>query len=86
VTLLIRASQVVKSGGRLVYATCSSEPEENEGVVETFLRQRPDFGLVDLRREAAPRLQPVLDDRGMLRTLPFAHGLEAFFAAALTRR
>jgi hypothetical protein len=28
---------------------------------------------------------PVLDDRGMLRTLPFTHGLEAFFAAALHR-
>lgn len=86
VTLLTRASQVVKRGGRLVYATCSSEPEENEGVVETFLTQCPEFTLVDLRREGTVRLQPLLDDRGMLRTLPFAHGLEAFFAAALVRR
>jgi 16S rRNA (cytosine967-C5)-methyltransferase len=86
VSLLIRASQVVKPGGRLVYATCSSEPEENEGVVGAFLSHCPEFGLLDLRQEPESKLQPLLDDRGMLRTLPFAHGLEAFFAAALTRR
>mgnify|MGYP006172011541 CR=1 FL=1 len=32
-------------GGRLVYATCSSEPEENEAVVTAFLAQRPDYRL-----------------------------------------
>jgi 16S rRNA (cytosine967-C5)-methyltransferase len=85
-TLLDRAASVVRTGGRLVYATCSSEPEENEDVVDTFLTRRPEFTLVDLRTEAASPLQPLLDDRGMLRTLPSAHGLEAFFAAMLLRR
>lgn len=84
-TLLERASLVVAPGGRLVYATCSSEPEENEQVVDAFLTAHPDFQLTDLRAEASRVLSPVLDDRGMLRTLPFAHGLEAFFAAALSR-
>ena len=41
---------------------------------------------LDLRSESPRPLQPLLDDRGMLRTLPFAHGLEAFFAAAMVRR
>jgi 16S rRNA (cytosine967-C5)-methyltransferase len=67
-----------------VYATCSSEPEENEQVVDAFLRAHPEFELIDLRPELPETLQPLLDARGMLRTLPFAHGLEAFFAAALT--
>ena len=83
--LLIRASDTVKPGGRLVYATCSSEREENEDVVNTFLEQKRGFALFDLRRDSALHLTAFLDDRAMLRTLPFAHGLEAFFAAALIR-
>lgn len=83
--LLARAAEVVRVGGRLVYATCSSEPEENDQVVETFLRERSDFALLDLRGHSHPALAPVLDDGGRLRTLPHAHHLEAFFAAALVR-
>jgi 16S rRNA (cytosine967-C5)-methyltransferase len=84
VALLERAADAVKAGGRLVYATCSSEPDENEDVVVTFLSQREDFAVEDVRAEL-PALAPVLDSRGMLRTLPHEHGLEAFFAAALRR-
>jgi 16S rRNA (cytosine967-C5)-methyltransferase len=43
VTWLSRAADLVKPGGTLVYSTCSSEPEENEHVVASFLRDRPDF-------------------------------------------
>jgi 16S rRNA (cytosine967-C5)-methyltransferase len=84
--LLRRAAVVVRPGGRLVYATCSSEPDENERVVDAFLSEQPGFGLLDLRSAPVPAIAPVLDARGVLRTLPFAHGLEAFFAAALERR
>jgi 16S rRNA (cytosine967-C5)-methyltransferase len=84
--LLERAAPVIRPGGRLVYATCSSEPEENEQVVDAFLSRHPEFTLADLRDDGAEKLRPLLDDRGMLRTLPFAHGLEAFFAAALRNR
>ena len=83
--LLRRAATALAPGGRLVYATCSSEPEENETVIERFLEHEPVFALVDLRG-ASPLLDPFIDNRGMLHTLPFAHGLEAFFAAALVRR
>jgi 16S rRNA (cytosine967-C5)-methyltransferase len=82
--LLHRAAEVVRPGGRLVYATCSSEPDENEAVVEQFVRAHPEFAPVNLRGESA-FLDPLLDARGVLHTLPFAHGLEAFFAAALVR-
>lgn len=84
VELLRRAAAVLAPGGRLVYATCSSEPEENESVVARVLEREPGLSLIDLRG-SSPVLDPLIDSRGMMRTLPFAHGLEAFFAAALTR-
>jgi len=83
VALLGRAAGVVRPGGRLVYATCSSEPEENEGVVDRFLAAHPACSLIDLRSSGSAIPSSVLDRRGMLRTLPFAHGLEAFFAASI---
>jgi 16S rRNA (cytosine967-C5)-methyltransferase len=43
--LLERAAPLMRSGGSLVYSTCSSEPEENEQVVEAFLRRHPGFRL-----------------------------------------
>jgi 16S rRNA (cytosine967-C5)-methyltransferase len=85
VTLLSRAADVVVPGGRLVYATCSSEPEENEGVVDAFLQQDANFRLYDLREGRPEAIAPFVDTRGMMRTLPFEHRLEAFFAAVLVR-
>jgi 16S rRNA (cytosine967-C5)-methyltransferase len=87
VRLLDRAAAVLRQGGRLVYATCSSEPEENEEVVDRFLAAHPDFEPIDLRGEPLPAaLHSLIDDRGMFRTLPFRDRLEAFFGAALRRR
>jgi 16S rRNA (cytosine967-C5)-methyltransferase len=85
--MLDQAAVVVRPGGRLVYATCSSEPEENEEVVASFLRDWPDYRAVPpaetgLRGAAAAE---VFDAAGHLRTWPFRHGLEAFFAAMLRR-
>jgi 16S rRNA (cytosine967-C5)-methyltransferase len=87
VRLLDRAAVVVRPGGRMVYATCSSEPEENEDVVDRFLAAHPEFELIDLRAESLPDpLGQLIDERGMFRTLPFRDRLEAFFGAALRRR
>ena len=88
-TMLSHASRVVRPGGRLVYATCSSEPEENEEVVDAFLADHPDFDPVhpdQLRPLLSQGLRDTIDDHGRLSTAPDTHGLEAFFAAILWRR
>lgn len=86
--MLDRVSRVVRPGGRLVYATCSSEPEENEDRVGAFLASHPEFFLRHAA-EGGPRtaaLRPIVNASGFLRTWPFEHRLEAFFAAVLVRR
>jgi 16S rRNA (cytosine967-C5)-methyltransferase len=81
------AGEAVKPGGRLVYATCSSEPEENEQVVAAFLARHPQFRPVprDVLIAESPALERVLNGAGHLRTYPHVHRLEAFFGAALER-
>ena len=82
--ILDSVAATVRPGGRLIYATCSSEPEENEGVVARFLKSHPEFqtgrtaGLPDA-------VGPLIDAEGRLRTLPFRDGLEAFFAAVMVK-
>jgi 16S rRNA (cytosine967-C5)-methyltransferase len=83
--MVANAAPTVAPGGRLVYATCSSEPEENEAVVDAFLRETPGF-VPTCAADAHPAMPAaVVDDRGHLRTTPDAHGLEAFFGAVFTR-
>lgn len=85
-TMLRHAAEAVAPGGRLVYATCSSEPEENDGVADGFLAATPEFIPIDAR-SVSPDLPPaVVDTRGRLRTEPHTHGLEAFFATVFARR
>jgi 16S rRNA (cytosine967-C5)-methyltransferase len=84
--MLRHASAAVGPGGRLVYATCSSEPEENEEIVAAFLSGTSSFMPLDAR-QAHPALPPAtVDERGHLRTEPHRHGLEAFFGAVMVRR
>jgi 16S rRNA (cytosine967-C5)-methyltransferase len=86
--MIRNAADAVRPGGRLVYSTCSSEPEENEVVVASFLAAHENFAQTDLRADKPAyfdALDPVLDDTGALRTLPHKHGLEAFYGAVLRR-
>ena len=85
--LLDRAATAVRPGGALVYATCSSEPEENEQVVAAFLSAHPGFTAAPVSfPPAVTGSTELLDADGRLQTLPFRHDLDAFFAAVLRRR
>jgi 16S rRNA (cytosine967-C5)-methyltransferase len=76
----------VAPGGRLIYATCSSEPEENEGVVDAFLATTSGFVPRHADQATSRLAATLIDSRGHLRTQPHVHGLEAFFGAAFQRR
>ena len=82
--LLSAAATLVKPGGRLVYATCSVLPDENEVIVEGFLAAHADFVLGNASAELA-RAGIALDTGPMLRLYPHRHGCDGFFAAVLER-
>jgi 16S rRNA (cytosine967-C5)-methyltransferase len=76
--LLERAASSVVNGGRLVYSTCSIEREENEDVVDRFLRGRATF-----RAVKPPPRGELITGEGFVRTFPHRHGSDGFFAAVL---
>ena len=90
--ILRNALQVLASGGRLVYATCSIEMDENERVVERVLREEPGFRTLSSAEihSTCPRLSPVFissaGELGQFRTRPHQHSMDGFNAAVIVRK
>jgi 16S rRNA (cytosine967-C5)-methyltransferase len=87
-SILAAAADLVRQGGRLVYATCSLLREEDEGQVDAFLSRRPDYAPVPVAGlwpslAAGP---PPEGDGPFLLVSPARHGTDGFFAAVLERR
>ncbi len=80
--LLQTVSRLLKKGGTLVYAVCSTEPEEGEQVIGEFLKTDHEFRIIDA---GAPLLKEFLAG-GIVRTFPHRHNMDGFFGAALCRR
>jgi len=80
--ILTHAAELLKSGGVLVYSTCTIMPEENEQVIYRFLEQRKDFKQVDSHLFVDSN---VVDEKGFVRTLPQVHKMDGSFACRLEK-
>jgi 16S rRNA (cytosine967-C5)-methyltransferase len=91
--LLDKAASMVAPGGRLVFCTCSLEPEEGELQAQAFLARHPEFARVAIRAEEIGGLDGFVTKDGDFRSLPhlgrasaMEGGLDGFFAARFSQR
>jgi 16S rRNA (cytosine967-C5)-methyltransferase len=90
--ILASASRLLKPGGRLVYATCSLLPQENQAIAEDFLAKHPQFEVVP----AAQALKPLFPndklplgcspDNPWWQLWPHIHGTDGFFGAVFQKK
>ena len=79
--MLDSVSKAVRRGGLLLYSTCSTEPEENECVVESFLNANPEFHLI---KPSYPEgIEKWTGSDNMVRTFPSSRQWDGFFAALM---
>ena len=78
--ILENACRYLKSGGTLIYSTCTILPEENEENIKAFLEKHNDFSLVPWS------VGDISAENGMITLLPHIHKTDGFFIAKLTRK
>ncbi len=83
--ILSAAAGLVKPGGRLVYATCSFLPEENQQMIENFQSTHTEFDLLDCS-ELMAKQNITVNTGKFLHLTPNTHNTDGFFAAALQRK
>jgi len=88
--ILENAYQLLKPGGRLVYSTCTTEPEENYGVIEAIKAAHPELESYDLTSYLPYEPQSEKEARelreGERQYLPFADEMEGFYIAGLIKK
>jgi 16S rRNA (cytosine967-C5)-methyltransferase len=82
--ILNAAARLLKKGGRLVYATCSILPEENQQIVQAFLATHPEFVLRPAG-EVLAQQKIAMEMGDYLELRPHLHNTDGFFAAVLER-
>lgn len=83
--ILSAAAGLVKPGGRLVYATCSFLPEENQEIIEAFTADNSEFELLNCSELLAEE-RIAVNTGEFLQLSPYSHETDGFFAAALIRK
>jgi len=82
IELLRKAGSLVKTGGSIVYSTCTIEPEENFEIVKRFLDENPNFKLHLTNEFFGPKL---LDENGCVQTFPHIHKIDGAFCARIDK-
>jgi 16S rRNA (cytosine967-C5)-methyltransferase len=84
--ILENCANLLKPGGVLVYSTCTTEPEENEGIINAFLTSKGGYFTIDDPRPFLPvHAATFVDDTGFFRTFPNGSGMDGFFGVRLVR-
>ena len=92
--MIDHALDLLRPGGRMIYCTCSLEPEEGEAQITALLRRNPDVKRIPILPDEVGGLSECITPAGDLRTLPSQlpgeesrrRGLDGFFAARLARQ
>jgi 16S rRNA (cytosine967-C5)-methyltransferase len=88
--ILNSAARLLKPGGRLVYATCSLMPAENEVIAKAFGETHPDFELLDARvaleQAGVSQAESLVTPAGHLRLWPHRHATDGFYAVAWEKK
>lgn len=80
-SILCASVKYLKQGGRIVYSTCSLNPEENEKIIEKFLSEHKNFRSVKVHSE----IQRYAENTDYITLMPHVHGCDGFFIAALQK-
>ena len=79
--ILDSAAKCVKPGGVLVYSTCTTEPQENQEIVQSFLNRSPEFSL-----DITGHFLPMKREESMVQLWPHIDNVDGFFIARMVRR
>jgi len=82
---LSNLSHLVKPGGRIIFAVCSTEQEENENVIESFLTTHSGFRIEDRCKSLPVQKPSICYQQSGLKTYPHLHGMDGFFSVCLKR-
>jgi 16S rRNA (cytosine967-C5)-methyltransferase len=80
--ILENAAHYLKKGGSLIYSTCTITKEENDHVIEDFIKRHPDFICI---RPPDKINSSLVDDHGYFRSYPHRHSTDGFFGAVLVK-
>jgi 16S rRNA (cytosine967-C5)-methyltransferase len=76
---------MVKPDGVLVYSVCSIEPEENEAVIHSFLKNNPEFVIDKSLGQVPETILSLIEPKTGFKTLPILNDLDGFFLTRLKR-